>query len=127
WNKTRLLLTTTQTGLVEIDLLRGGPRLPWVGLPTCDYYAIVSRASGRSEDPPRADVWPIRLRDPLPSIPIPLLPAEPQPLLHLPAALHHIYDPGYSLFIYAPPPEPPLAPADAVWAIQLLHPEPGVS
>jgi hypothetical protein len=123
WNKTRLLLNTTYTGLVEIDLLRGGPRLPWGNLPTCDYYAIVSRAEARQLDPPRAAVWPIRLRDPLPPIPIPLLPGEPEPMLDLQSIIHHIYDAaGYQLFIYESDPEPPLAPADAVWAAQVLHP-----
>src|SRR5207248_1354323 len=67
----------SRTNCVEIDLLRGGPRMPWEDLPTCDYYAIVSRYQHRVEDPPRADVWPIRLRDPLPTIPVPLRPGEP--------------------------------------------------
>ena len=36
--------------LVEIDLLRGGPRMPPDDLPTCDYCAVVSRV----EERPRA-------------------------------------------------------------------------
>lgn len=123
WAKTRLLLTTTLTGLVEIDLLRGGPRLPWGNLPSCDYYALVSRAADRRQESPRASVWPIRLRDPLPTVPIPLRPGETEPLLDLQAIVHQIHDAaGYRLFIYDTPPEPPLAPADAVWAAQLLQP-----
>ena len=44
--------------LVEIDLLRGGPRLPVEGLPDCAYCVLVSR----SDDRPRVGLWPIGLR-----------------------------------------------------------------
>lgn len=40
----RMLVLRSATHLVEIDLLRGGPRMPPPELPTCDYYALVSRA-----------------------------------------------------------------------------------
>ena len=121
WNKTRLLLSRTETNLVEIDLLRGGPRLPWRDMPTCDYYALVCR----TDEYPRAAFWPVKVHASLPSIPIPLRPGEPEPMLDLQALLHHIYDAGrYRLFVYDSDPEPPLSTADAVWAAQLLHPEP---
>ncbi len=114
------------TNFVEIDLLRGGPRIPWKALPRCDYYTIVSRGPNRKLNDPEADIWPIFLRNPLPEVPIPLRPGEIEPTLDLQAVLHRIYDAaGYALFIYASDPEPPLAPADAVWAVQLAHPEPG--
>ena len=58
--------------LVEIDLLRNGPRLPLEDLPECDYYVLV----GRSGEYPRVAVWPLRLRDSLPTIPIPLHPPD---------------------------------------------------
>jgi hypothetical protein len=111
------------TNFVEIDLLRGGPRMPWADLPTCDYYVVVSRRADRVTDNPRAGLWPIGLRDPLPPIPIPLRPGEPEPTLDLQALVHRIYDAGqYQLFIYASDPEPPLPGAEAVWAAQILHP-----
>ena len=57
------------THLVEIDLLRGGLRLPVVGeLPLADYYCIISRSYQR----PRADLLAWNLPDPLPTIAIPL-------------------------------------------------------
>src|SRR5262249_49705077 len=56
--------------LVEIDLLRGGPRMPIEDLPDCDYCVMVSR----SQERPRVGLWPIRLRERLPVIPIPLRP-----------------------------------------------------
>src|SRR6202011_1559181 len=54
--------------LVEIDLLRGGPPMPLEDRPVCDYSVLVSRAERR----PVAAFWPLRLRDRLPVIPIPL-------------------------------------------------------
>jgi hypothetical protein len=101
WKKTRLLLGRTTVGLVEIDLLRGGTRLPWVDMPHCDYYALVSRAATR----PKVDFWPIQLRESLRPIPIPLREGEPEPMLDLQAMIHRIYDAGhYRLFIYDSPP-----------------------
>src|SRR5437762_2222091 len=61
-----------QTHLVEIDLRRGGVRPNLPELPTCDYYALVSRY----EDRPKLGFWPIGLRDPLPRIPVPLTAPE---------------------------------------------------
>src|SRR5262249_7253040 len=54
--------------LVEIDLLRGGRFMPDANRPDCDYSVLVSRAGRR----PRAAFWPVRLRDRLPVIPVPL-------------------------------------------------------
>jgi hypothetical protein len=71
----------SRTNLVEIDLLRGGKRLPVIGRPQGDYFAIVSRGYRR----PRADVFPWTLRQPLPTIAIPLKKGEPEVLLDLQA------------------------------------------
>jgi hypothetical protein len=104
--------------LVEIDLLRGGPRMPFVGaIPECDYYAMVSRMETR----PRADFWPIRLRDPLPIIPIPVREPDPDVQLDLAAALHRVYDAArYANYIYQGTPQPGLRAEDAAWAQQFL-------
>jgi hypothetical protein len=119
WKKTRLLVNRSAVGLVEIDLLRSGPRLPWVDMPECDYYALVSYPPTR----PRVDFWPIQLRASLPSIPIPLRPGDVEPKLDLQAMIHRIHDAArYRLFIYDSDPEPPLSTADAVWAAQILYP-----
>ncbi|HEX6985948.1 MAG TPA: DUF4058 family protein, partial [Planctomycetaceae bacterium] len=57
------------THLVEIDLLRGGTRLPMrSALPPGDYFVIVSDAGRR----PRSDVYAWRLPERMPGIPIPL-------------------------------------------------------
>ena len=54
--------------LVEIDLLRGGARLPTVEpLPSGDYYAYVSRGDRR----PTVEVYHWWLRDRLLDVPVP--------------------------------------------------------
>jgi Protein of unknown function (DUF4058) len=110
-------LLRSRAHFVEIDLLRGGPRMPPDELPTCDYCAIVSRV----EERPQAGVWPWRLRDPIPLLPIPLRSANPDVTLNLKAAIDEMYDGGrYANYIYSGPPEPRLAPEDAAWAAMYL-------
>lgn len=104
--------------LVEIDLLRGGPRMPFAApIPECEYCVMVSRMETR----PRADFWPIRLRDPLPTIPIPLRDPDPDARLDLQAVLHHVYDAArYVNYIYEGTPQPGLNAADEAWAKELV-------
>jgi hypothetical protein len=110
-------LQSSPVHFVEIDLLRGGPRLPLEDLPACDYYALVSRVEKR----PAADLWPIRLRERLPRIPVPLRPPHPDAHLDLQEVLHHIYDAaGYEDYIYDGQPQPRLEAEDAQWARQLV-------
>jgi hypothetical protein len=106
------------THLVEIDLLRDGPRMPFASpLPECDYYVMVSRREKR----PRAAFWPIHLRDPLPAVPIPVREPDPDARLDLAAALHHVYDAArYANYIYEGTPEPGLRGEDAAWARQFV-------
>jgi hypothetical protein len=105
--------------LVEIDLLRGGERLPVLEeLPAADYFAIVSRADRR----PYAGLWPVRLRERLPEIPIPLAGEDPDAPLDLQAALDAVYDrAGYAYSLrYDREPEPSLNDEDAAWAAELV-------
>lgn len=104
---------------VEIDLLRGGARVPSrEPLPPGDYLAHVSRAG----QPPRGEVFTWTVRDPAPTIPIPLRPGEAEPGLDLGQALRLVYERGgYDLEVdYARPPEPPLSAQDAAWAAERL-------
>ena len=97
---------------VELDLLRGGPRLPVEPLPPCDYYAMVSR----SEERPRVGVWPISLRDPLPTIPVPLRSPDSDVRLDLQQLVHEVYEKaGYEDYIYGSEPQPPLIAEDRAW------------
>jgi hypothetical protein len=105
--------------LVEIDLLRGwGERMPHVQVPGDNFYAIfVSRAELR----PDAEVWPIRLREPLPDLPIPLRAPDADITLPLQQVLHRLYDEtGYAKYIYSGQPSPALSPADDAWARSLI-------
>ena len=107
----------SDVNFIEIDLLRGGPRMPIEELSPCDYYVLVKRASDRT----RAGVWPIRLRDGLPSIPIPLRAPDPDARLDLQALLHSVYDrAGYRHRIYRGTPKPKLVADDAQWADAIL-------
>jgi Protein of unknown function (DUF4058) len=108
----------TGVHLVEIDLLRGGPRLPLHPPPQGDYCVMVSRA----EDRPSVGVWPIQLREPLPTIPIPLRKLDAAAKLDLQAILHLVYDAaGYADYIYESEPVPALTAEDRRWAAELLR------
>jgi hypothetical protein len=107
--------------LVEIDLLRGGARLPLSGpVPAADYYAIVSRENRR----PKVDVYAWSLRHALPTIPIPLKPEDGEVQLDLQQSASTVYDRArydHSLD-YTAALEPPLSAEDAEWARELLRP-----
>ncbi len=101
--------------LVEIDLLRGGQRPPLEQLPSCDYCVLVSRCEKR----PRVGLWPLRLGDRLPVIPIPLREPDPDAQLDIQEVLHDIYDRAhYETYVYDGSPVPPLSPEDETWARQ---------
>jgi hypothetical protein len=85
-----------------------------------DYRVVVSRAARR----PRADVYLFDVRDPIPTVPLPLRPGEAEPELPLNQLLHEVYDLGaYDLVIdYRTPAQPSLSDADTAWATSLLSP-----
>ena len=113
----RTRLQSAGVNFVEIDLLRGGTRPPVQGLPLCDYYAMVSRP----DDWPNVGLWPIHLRDRLPTISIPLRDRDRCVELDLQAALNRVYDAAYyEDDISRIEPEPPLSVQDAEWARQFV-------
>jgi hypothetical protein len=102
---------------IEIDLLRGWVTMPLENRPDCDYSVLVSRKERR----PIAQFWPIRLRNRLPVIPIPLRVPDGDAPVDLQAVLHGAYDgPCYEHYIYAGLPDPPLSPDDTAWSQQFL-------
>lgn len=116
----RSAMMFSSTSIVEIDLLRAGPRLPLNGLPPCDYCVSVFR----KKNAPDVETWPIGLQDPLPIIPIPLKGEFPDAKLDLQAILNRVYDAaGYEDYIYESSPEPPLEGPDLAWAESLLAPK----
>jgi hypothetical protein len=116
--KERLAYLAATVNLVEIDLLRKAEPFPWEDDldPGMDYCVVVGRGAG----PSRA--WPFSVRDPLPTIPIPLYPENADVLLPLGECLNEAYDSaGYARELdYTQPPNPPLDEPDATWARDLL-------
>lgn len=114
-----------EISLLELDLLRGdahtvaAPLSALQRFGTWDYLACLHRA-GRRE----WEVWPIRLREPLPEIYVPLLNGDGDLSLSLQPILERVYQRGrYSLRVnYREELKPPLKPEDAKWAQELLRP-----
>ena len=109
-------LISSQTSLVEIDLLREGTPV-YVGPEArdADYLVQVGRWTSERR---RRTLFPIRLADRLPIIPIPVRPGDEDAALDLGLTLTTVYDrAGYDLRIdYAQEPNPPLKPELARWA-----------
>jgi hypothetical protein len=132
YQQKRWLVMDSPAHLLEIDLLRRGHRLvsferveekdrPLVE--QASYFAFLTRSgSGR-----KVETWPLKMRDPLPMLPVPLLAPDPDVGLDLGAALRAIYDEAaYDLSIdYRQPPDPPFNDDDTKWADALLR-EPGL-
>lgn len=110
----------SHTNLVELDLLRGGQRLPArTALPVGDYYALVRRGWQRR----RASVYAWTLRERMPPIPIPLQQNEPEATLDLQAAFDLTYDRAayQDSLDYSRPLHPPTRADDADWITALLR------
>lgn len=108
------------TNLVELDLLRGGERLPVVEpLPLADYFAFVARAARR----PAVEVFHWTLRQPFPDLPVPLAGQDADAVVQLHSVFAAGYDRGgydYSLD-YDRLVDPPLSDADAEWVAARLQ------
>jgi hypothetical protein len=116
----RQALLLGKANLVEIDLLRGGSRMPMLDpLPSSPYYLLVSR----EESAPRRRVWPAYFDHPLPVVPVPLTKSQPGLTLTLQPLIEGIYERSrYGEDIdYARPLEPPLAAEDASWLATRLR------
>lgn len=105
--------------LVELDLVRRGQRPGWeLEDPPLNsaYVCLINRA--RSDALRISEIWPVSLREALPTLPIPLLPPDPDIALDLNIALGQIYARArYERRIdyRAAPPPPELSPEDAAW------------
>ncbi|MCZ6792980.1 MAG: DUF4058 family protein [Planctomycetota bacterium] len=117
----RLDLLRTRTHLLEIDLLRGGRRNQLGGEPPeSDYYVYLSRVERR----PNTQVWTAGLPERLPTVPVPLLDADPDVALDLQAAVDACFSlVGYErLLDYSiRPPPPQLDPKDSAWVDGILQ------
>jgi hypothetical protein len=117
-------LRAGQVNLVEIDLLRAGPRpFPFAeGRLTPEYqttyHAWVRRAANDN-----IEVYRISLREPLPPIRIPLRRSDKDVTLELQPLIEQCYANGdyESDLDYQLDPDPPLERADARWTDALLR------
>ena len=111
--------------VVEVDLVRQGDwrRLQRPYSSPADavapYRAIVYTATPNAV----GYLFPIRLAEPLPEIPVPLRPSDAPVRLPLQTLLDQVYTRGrYAQRLdYAQPCEPPLSPEDATWAAHVVQ------
>ena len=107
------------SNLVELDLLRGGLRLPTKEpLPSADYFAFVSRHDHR----PRVEVHAWGLRRPLPPIPVPLADGDPDVVVDLQPVFTRVFGAaGYDYSLkYGREIDPPLSGQDREWVEHVL-------
>jgi hypothetical protein len=113
----------SESNLVEIDLVRAGN---WLTMVTpyhvpepyrTTYRVCVKRAIPGA----KGELYPISLRQKLPTIRIPLRRGEPDVTLGLQSLIDQVYRNGrYHRIDYSKPCDPPLQGEDAEWAAELL-------
>jgi hypothetical protein len=108
----------SEVHLVELDLLRSPRRLPIIGDPPGDYYALISRSYLR----PKVEVYSWNLLDPLPEINVPLLREDGVVSLNLRRAVDMVYDRAiYGRTLdYHREPAIPLSPEQRQWLDERL-------
>jgi hypothetical protein len=114
----RQQIMSSQTHLIEIDLLRAGEPIPIRGAVVSHYRILVSPSYSR----PKAQLYAFNLRQPIPTIAVPLdraatIPLDLQPLLH------QVYDRArFELAIdYRRSLSPQLSNDDAAWLLGVLN------
>jgi hypothetical protein len=124
YDRKRATLISGGVNLVEIELVRSGA---WVfpgsirsvlRQANAAYGVCVFRPTRQTEQ----EVYPIRLREPLPAIRIPLRPSDADVVLDLQALIDACHERRrYHLLDYRLALDPSLSPEDAAWAEQLLR------
>jgi hypothetical protein len=120
YQRKRQSILLSDVNLVEIDLLRGGQRMPMFDpWPDSPYTLLVAKA----KKPQLCKVWPAHFQRPLPPIPVPLTKPDPPIDLSLPPMIAAIYERyRYERSIdYKRPLTPPLAPAEVTWLAEQLR------
>jgi len=85
----RMALLYQQVHLVELDLLRGGRRMPTSKpLPVADYYYLLARAEQR----PDGQIYSWTMKNALPRLPVPLRAPDADILIDLAAVFNTEYD-----------------------------------
>jgi hypothetical protein len=116
----RSALLLGAASLVELDLLRGGQRMPMVSpWPDSPYTLLVCR----QHRAPRCTVWPAHFRKPLPAVPIPLSPPDADVRLDLQALVAAVYARSHyeRRLDYSQALKPPPTGDDAAWVAERLQ------
>jgi hypothetical protein len=119
YERKRQAMLLGRANFVEIDLLRGGDKMPMLDpWPDSPYTLLVCR----QVNAPYCRVWPAHFRRRLPVIPVPLLDPDPDLSLDLQPLIDNIYTLGrYDERIdFARPLSPALSDADAAWVREQL-------
>lgn len=114
YQRKRKSILLDYVNLVEIDLLRGGQRMPMLDpWPNSPYTLMVARA----RKPYACLVWEGHFQHPLPAIPVPLSKPDPDLSLNLQTLLDTIYRRfRYQQSIdYTKELTPPMTPEEAAW------------
>lgn len=116
----RTAIMATRTHLLEIDLIRRGMRIQLqYDPPPAPYYVYLSRFQRR----PYTQIWTMQLADPLPNLPVPLLPPDEDVVLQLQTAVAACFAlVGYERLLnyQEPPPPPPLNEEESAWLQQRI-------
>lgn len=118
YRQKRNRLLRSPVHMLELDLLRGGRRPgPEVRQPPLDtdYVVLVNRAKVGDRI---SEIWPVALNEPLPFLPVPLLPPDPDVVLDLSAIVATVYAKGVydrRIDYTRPAPPPPLRAEVAAW------------
>jgi hypothetical protein len=120
YQRKRQSILLGDVSLVEIDLLRGGQRMPMLDpWPDSPYTLMVARA----RKPQMCRVWEGSFQRALPPIPVPLVKPDPD----IPLSLQPLVDTIYQRFRYrhsidyATELQPPLSRKEAAWCRQRLQ------
>ncbi len=116
----RNALLLGKANLVELDLLRGGSRMPMMTpWPDSPYTLLVCR----EQRAPTCEVWPAHFRRPLPTLRIPLAPPDEDVQLDLQPLLATIYTRSrYDRRLdYTRPLQPALSDDDSAWLAEQLR------
>jgi hypothetical protein len=118
YRQKRLKLRQAGVHLIEIDLIRRGQRpFQHPRIPDVPYLITLTRAAV-----PKAELWPLTLQQPLPTIPVPLRYPDPDVPLNLAQVFDSVYEAAFyqlSIDYTTDPPPPQLPPADQEWWLQL--------
>jgi hypothetical protein len=116
----RQALLLGAANFVEIDLLRGGQKMPMLDpMPQAPYYLLVCR----QRRAPYCKVWPAHYRRALPTIPVPLAGPDPDVSLSLQPMVEAVYARSryYRSIDYAKPLTPPLGDDEQKWLAEQLR------